>query len=189
MTTKRQEIERLKRLLSGKTSKIEELHEIIGVERYRADTFRKEADFWQQKATALGAELGRLRRQGTPILQETSAREAEKEENGDQEAGAKLQKVYISQPMRGKTDEEILAERDRIRAQLQYDFGDFIELQTYKQENKGKAPLEALGDGIKLMAQADIVVFAPGWDNNRGCMIEHLCAELYSKPIRYIRSD
>jgi hypothetical protein len=39
--------------------------------------------------------------------------------------------------------------------------------------------LEYLGESIKLLAKADIAYFASGWNDARGCCIEHECAEKY----------
>ena len=36
-----------------------------------------------------------------------------------------------------------------------------------------------LGKSLELLAQADVVYFAPGWADARGCRIEHLCAVEY----------
>lgn len=40
-------------------------------------------------------------------------------------------------------------------------------------------PLWFLGKSLELLAQADVVYFAPGWADARGCRIEHLCAVEY----------
>ena len=44
-------------------------------------------------------------------------------------------------------------------------------------------PLECLGESIKRMSFADYVLFAEGWENARGCRIEHECANEYGKKI------
>jgi len=41
-------------------------------------------------------------------------------------------------------------------------------------------PVYCLGESIKLMEDADIAVFAPGWENARGCRIEHKICEEYN---------
>lgn len=89
-------------------------------------------------------------------------------------------KLFISQPMRGKTDEEILAERaDAIRIAKEI-AGEGVEvLDSFFQGSDLTKPLEYLGESIKLLAQADIAYFAPGWHKARGCLIEHECAIQY----------
>ena len=38
-------------------------------------------------------------------------------------------------------------------------------------------------NGIEFLAKADVAIFAPGWQNARGCRIEHQCAEDYGIPV------
>ena len=93
-----------------------------------------------------------------------------------------MKKIFISQPMRGKTKEEIMAERaDAIQAAKEALKDDVEVIDTYFGNFDGKA-LEFLGKSIMLLAQADFVYFAPGWDNARGCVIEHQCAVNYDIP-------
>ena len=40
-------------------------------------------------------------------------------------------------------------------------------------------PLWFLGKSLELMATADVVYFAEGWQEARGCRIEHECAKEY----------
>lgn len=44
-------------------------------------------------------------------------------------------------------------------------------------------PLWYLGESLKLLGTADFVVFAPGWQDYRGCRIEHDAAVAYGIPI------
>ena len=83
-------------------------------------------------------------------------------------------KVFISQPMRGKTDEEILEERERFDS-------DQIEiLDTFFTDHTDESnPLEFLGRSIIYLGKADLVYFIKDWDEARGCRIEHLCATEY----------
>ena len=59
-----------------------------------------------------------------------------------------MKKLFISQPMKGKTDEEILKEREN-----------------------------AIRSAEK--PSADVAYFAKGWNEARGCKIEHTCAVEY----------
>ena len=95
--------------------------------------------------------------------------------------------AFISQPMKGKTEERIRKERQDLvewLMEMGYDvidsvFGDFPE-----SENDVKCiPLAYLGKSLALMAKCDGVAFAPGWANARGCKIEHDCAVAYGIPI------
>ena len=67
---RKEEIERLKRVISIRNGMINDLHEMLGAEHQRAETFKKEADLWQQKATSAANEAAKLLREGTKILQQ-----------------------------------------------------------------------------------------------------------------------
>ena len=95
-----------------------------------------------------------------------------------------MKKLFISQPMRDKSDEEILSEREKAiqaaRAELQED----VEvIDSYFQGAPADArPLWFLGKSLELLSTADIAYFAPGWEKARGCKIERLCADEYGIP-------
>ena len=40
-------------------------------------------------------------------------------------------------------------------------------------------PLWFLGKSLELLSTADVAVFAPGWENARGCSVENHCAIVY----------
>ena len=86
-------------------------------------------------------------------------------------------KLYISQPMRGKSMNDIMAERKRLvtEAATELHIDDIIVLDTLF-INHDKPPLEMLGRCLEKMANADVVIFAPGWRDARGCRVEHLAA-------------
>lgn len=92
-----------------------------------------------------------------------------------------MKKLFISQPMRGKTDEEILDERaDAVQAARDA-LGEEVEvIDSFFQSAPADAkPLWFLGESLKMLAKADIAYFAPGWQDARGCKIEHACADAY----------
>lgn len=92
-----------------------------------------------------------------------------------------MKKVFISQPMRGMSDDTIMSERKRLinvaRAFLE-DEVDVIDSFIVDSPQDAK-PLWFLGKSLELMSEADIAVFAKGWQNYRGCRIEHDCAHAY----------
>ena len=92
-----------------------------------------------------------------------------------------MKKLFISQPMRGKSDEEIIKERELAIARVKETIGEDVEvLETFFDDFKADAkPLEYLAKSIEFLAQADIAYFAKGWDKARGCKIEHECAVEY----------
>ncbi|MBE6061860.1 MAG: DUF4406 domain-containing protein [Clostridium sulfidigenes] len=90
-------------------------------------------------------------------------------------------KLFISQPMRGKTDEEILHERKKAISEAREITGEDIEvLDTFFTDfSEDAKPLQYLARSIEFLAKADIAYFAPGWETARGCKIEHECAVEY----------
>lgn len=92
-----------------------------------------------------------------------------------------MKKLFISQPMKGKTDEEILAERRKAIRSAERQLGEAIEvIDSFFQSAPADAkPLWFLGKSLELLAGADIAYFAKGWQEARGCKIENICAIEY----------
>jgi hypothetical protein len=94
-----------------------------------------------------------------------------------------MKRVFISQPMKGKSNELIKEERKRIEDTLRKQIGEFEIIDSYFPDfpkgNKYNIDLKYLGASLQLLAEADLAVFGPGWANARGCKIEHLCCEEY----------
>lgn len=93
-----------------------------------------------------------------------------------------MKKLFISQPMRGKTDEEILAERTLGVQEAKKRTGEDVEVIDSFFADTTLSPLECLGESLKLLAKADIAYFARGWEGARGCVVEWMCAEEYGIP-------
>ena len=85
-------------------------------------------------------------------------------------------KIFISQPMNGKTTEEIENERNYIIDKLRKNECVEIIDSFFKDKPYEASPLWYLGESIKLMSEADVVFFCNGWQTARGCQIEHDCA-------------
>lgn len=88
----------------------------------------------------------------------------------------------ISQPMRGKTEEQIRTERAELVRQLEKQGHEVID--TVLDLSEGKTPVHYLAKSIELLAEADAVVFMKGWEYARGCRIEHTIAQEYGKFIK-----
>lgn len=96
-------------------------------------------------------------------------------------------KVFISQAMKDRTDDEIKSEREQIRKELNSKSENLsIEIiDSFIEDDIGNnTPLELLGESLKFLSQADCAYFADGWQSARGCRVEHLCCELYNIPIQ-----
>lgn len=92
-----------------------------------------------------------------------------------------MKKLFISQPMNGKSDEQILKEREEAVREAKIVCGEEVELiDSFFQSAPADArPLWFLGKSLELLSTADVAYFAPGWKDTRGCKIEHLCAVEY----------
>lgn len=93
-----------------------------------------------------------------------------------------MKRLFISQPMNGKTDEEIRTERERIIQKMKEIFPDVVVINSYFQNydpDCGVVPLKYLAKSIGLLATADIAYFAEGWAKASGCRIENMCCVSY----------
>ena len=96
-----------------------------------------------------------------------------------------MTKIFISQPMNGKTTEEIENERNYIIDRLRENECVEIIDSFFKDAPHNAKPLWYLGESIKLMSEADVVFFCNGWQTARGCQIEHDCALEYGIDTKY----
>ena len=92
-----------------------------------------------------------------------------------------MKKIFISQPIGGKTESQIFFERRKAFHKIERILGEPITLinSIIRKFSPTDSSLWYLGRSIQKMAVADIVFFVKGWENARGCRIEHLCAEEY----------
>ena len=95
-----------------------------------------------------------------------------------------MKKLFISQPMRGLSDEEILKAREEIRVRAENTIGEPVVLidsfiEDYPGEINKHIPIWYLGKSIQFLSQADIAYFGGDWKNARGCKIEHEVATQY----------
>ena len=104
-----------------------------------------------------------------------------------------MKKVFISQPMNGLSNLQIIKERKRVVEKL-YDMGykpeEITIIDTFIEDippDNVNSALWYLGKSLELLADADIAVFAKGWRNARGCLIEFKCVKEYG--ISYICED
>lgn len=113
----------------------------------------------------------------------------DEEPAADEPAVPKLPTVrlFISQPMRGKSDEEIESKREDLIEIAKAVYAGRGEVEVIDSFFKGgldvpagaKAPLYHLSKSLELLATADAAIFAKDWQGARGCRIEHECAKQY----------
>lgn len=91
-------------------------------------------------------------------------------------------KVFISQPMNDKTNEQIEAERNRAIEEIKNKYPEEeVEIidSFFKDAPHEAKPLWFLSKSLELLSTANIAYFVEGWDQYRGCKIEHTCATEY----------
>ena len=93
-----------------------------------------------------------------------------------------MKKIFISQPMKGKTDEEILNERRNMVNAVKEKYGNEVEILQSFLANYYDNAISFLGKSIEILSNADIAVFGKGWDKARGCIIEHQVCKSYGVP-------
>lgn len=99
-----------------------------------------------------------------------------------------MKKLFISQPMNGKSDEEILKEREIAIEEARKFLKEDVEVidTFYTDLPEDAKPLEYIARSIGDLAKADIAFFAKGWEEKRGCRIEKEFAFQYGiKTITY----
>ena len=92
-----------------------------------------------------------------------------------------MMRVFVSQPMRDKTDEQILAERMTAKSRVEQLYPDrqIKIIDSFFTDYDGNA-VQFLGKSIIKLGEADLAVFLPGWDKTRGCLIEEEVAKRYN---------
>ena len=91
-------------------------------------------------------------------------------------------KVFISQPMRDKSNEQIEAERNRAVEAVKKHFNDNnVEIidSFFKDAPHEVKPLWFLGKSFELLSTADIAYFVKGWEKYPGCKMEQMAATEY----------
>ena len=105
-----------------------------------------------------------------------------------------IRRAMLSQPMAGKTEEEIAQTRERAMAALR-EKGYFVVNTLFTDEwysreameKRGVAqiPLCFLAKSLENMSLCHAAYFCKGWENARGCRIEHEAAVAYGLDIIY----
>lgn len=91
-------------------------------------------------------------------------------------------KWFISQPMKDKTKEMIETEREHLINAIRSEDKEAEIIESYFKDydpKNGCIPLKFLSKSLELLADADKAVFAKGWQDARGCRIEHMAAIEY----------
>lgn len=88
-------------------------------------------------------------------------------------------RVMISQPMKGKTVEEIETERRSLVKRIEAAGHEYVNSIVDSPSNARNSALWCLGASLQILSYCDACVFMRGWDTARGCRIEHAAAIAY----------
>lgn len=103
-------------------------------------------------------------------------------------------RAMISQPMAGRTDEKIAEARDKAHAKLRemgYEFvntlftDEWYSDEAMKERGVVQVPLCYLAKSLENMSLCHAAYFCKGWENARGCRIEHDAAVAYGLEVLY----
>lgn len=105
-----------------------------------------------------------------------------------------MEKAMLSQPMAGKTEEEIIATRERAIAALEaqgYEIvntlftDDWYSQENMKERGVVQIPLCFLAKSLENMSLCHVAYFCKGWEQAKGCRIEHEAAKAYGMEVIY----
>ena len=103
-------------------------------------------------------------------------------------------KAMLSQPMGGKSEEEIIATRERAIKALEskgYEIvntlftDEWYSQEAMKERGVVQIPLCFLAKSLESMSLCHAAYFCKGWEEARGCRIEHAAAKAYGLTILY----
>ena len=107
-------------------------------------------------------------------------------------------KAMLSQPMAGRTEAEIVATREMAIAALEsagYTIvntlftDEWYSNEAMTERGVVQIPLCFLAKSLENMALCHAAYFCKGWENARGCKIEHDAAKAYGLEIIYEAED
>lgn len=91
--------------------------------------------------------------------------------------------VFISQPMNGKSDDEIMAERLKAIEYVRSIHPNAQFPETYINDEPDNSVCNMgiwyLAKSIEILSKCDGIYMADGWTNARGCLIERQIAIAY----------
>lgn len=103
-------------------------------------------------------------------------------------------KAMLSQPMAGKTEEEIVATREKAVAALKakgYEIvntlftDEWYSSEKMKERGVVQIPLCFLAKSLENMSLCYVAYFCKGWEQARGCRLEHDAAIAYGLNVIY----
>ena len=120
------------------------------------------------------------------------------EENNFAKGEYEMKKLFVSVPMKGRTEEEIKASIQKMKKIAEIYEGEELELiDSYIEDNPPKDSNEGvwyLGESLKKLAQADVFIGIDKEYDWNGCYIERYTAQrygvkTYTASARYVIDD
>ena len=105
-----------------------------------------------------------------------------------------MQKAMLSQPMAGENETEIIETRSRAIEVLKREGYEIVNTlftdewysnEAMKERSVVQIPLCFLAKSLENMSLCHAAYFYKGWENARGCRIEHDAAKAYGLKIIY----
>lgn len=105
-----------------------------------------------------------------------------------------VKKAMLSQPMAGKTDDEIREAREKAITALEKEGCEIVNTfftdewhskESMEERGVVQIPLCFLAKSLENMSKCHVAYFCKGWENARGCRIEHDAAVAYGLEIIY----
>ena len=105
-----------------------------------------------------------------------------------------MKKAMLSQPMAGRSEQEIIETRERAIAALEAKGFETVNTlftdewyseQAMKERGVVQIPLCFLAKSLENMSLCHAAYFCKGWEQARGCRIEHEAAKDYGLEIIY----
>jgi hypothetical protein len=95
--------------------------------------------------------------------------------------------IFISQPMNGLSNEQIIENRNEAYEELREMFPEclVVIVDNLQMDSKKEHPLEYLGVDIDKMKEAKYVYFLEGFEKKRGYMVEFETARLFGIPMLF----
>jgi hypothetical protein len=109
-----------------------------------------------------------------------------------------MKTAMLSQPMAGKTEEEIIATREKAiktLEQMGYEVVNTLFTDEWysdgsmKERGVENIPLCFLAKSLKNMSLCHAAYFCAGWEKARGCRIEHETAKAYGLTVLYEKEN
>ena len=108
-------------------------------------------------------------------------------------------KIFISQPMTGLDEEDILFTRAKEKVKARLMFGDDVEFapsytsdttrmrveQHSKRADEINWDIYWLVDSLRFLCTCDTLWLVEGWEESRGCTMEREIAEMYGLDVYY----